>query len=378
MNILCVEQCANLGGGQRSLIDLLPAFSERGWRPYVALPGEGSFSEEVRQLGYSTDHLNCSRYASIRKPARQIWQYAYELPRLAHQIDNILCKRKIELLYVNGPRLLPPASWVARRRRIPLVFHCHNRLLQSSAVILCGESLRLSQAHVIACCQHAVKPLREYVRQDRLYVIYNGVSLMNGIPLRLPTALRRIGVVGRVEAEKGQLEFVRAARFVAQELADCRFTVIGAPMFTSSEYYNKVVAASEGLPIDFIGWQSDVSRLFSNLDLLVVPSTPYEATTRVILEAYSAGLPVVAFPSGGISEIVKNNQTGFLADGFTPEALAQRIVSVLRLSAVEVNAVVMRARKTWRESHTLDFYREQICDVLACAAKGVVDRRAAL
>ena len=41
-----------------------------------------------------------------------------------------------------------------------------------------------------------------------------------------------------------------------------------------------------------------------------------EATTRVILEAYSAGVPVVAFPAGGIPEVVENEQTGFLADGF--------------------------------------------------------------
>ena len=41
----------------------------------------------------------------------------------------------------------------------------------------------------------------------------------------------------------------------------------------------------------------------AGLDLLLVPSTGPEATTRVILEAYAAGVPVIAFPSGGIPEV---------------------------------------------------------------------------
>jgi len=41
----------------------------------------------------------------------------------------------------------------------------------------------------------------------------------------------------------------------------------------------------------------------ARLDLLLVPSTGPEATTRVIPEAYVAGVPVIAFPSGGIPEV---------------------------------------------------------------------------
>ena len=46
---------------------------------------------------------------------------------------------------------------------------------------------------------------------------------------------------------------------------------------------------------------------------------------RVVLEAFSAGVPVIAFPAGGIPEAVIDGETGFLTREFTAEALAARI-----------------------------------------------------
>jgi glycosyltransferase involved in cell wall biosynthesis len=366
VNILCIDQFSNLGGGQRSLLDMLPALSARGWRPSVATPGEGPFSAALRKRGYRTHTVACGIYASKKKPLAQVLKYAFELPRMVSSLAALTKADEIDLLYVNAPRLVPPAAWIAYRTGIPLVFHCHNRLLQHSAVTLTGQALELASAHVIACCQHAADPLREYVEPQRLHVLYNGVAETAGRP-RVSHRIRRIGVVGRVEVEKGQLEFVRAAKLVSKEFPDCRFAIVGAPMFSGTEYYGKVIASSEQLSVDFIGWQENMAKVYSDLDLLVVPSSASEATTRVILEAYSAGIPVVAFPVGGIPEILHNNQTGFLAEAATVEALAARILSVLRMDNSSVEMVVRRARREWRQRFTLQAYRDNVCNVLAQA-----------
>ena len=366
-NILCIEQFSSLGGGQRSLLDLLPAFRERGWRSAVAIPGNGPFLTIVRDHGYRTHSFVHRSYSSQKKPLRQLCRYALELPRLIKSLSELVEANGIDLLYVNGPRLVPPAAWVAWRRGIPLVFHCHNRLLQDSAITLTGLALELASAHVIACCQCAADPLREYVASERLRVLYNGVAKMASGCLELAARIRRIGVVGRVEEQKGQLQFVQAARLVVQNFPDCRFSVIGAPMFSGIDYYRQVVASSRGLPIDFIDWQDDTAKIYSNLDLLVVPSNSVEATTRVILEAYSAGIPVIAFRAGGIPEILQDDETGFLAEGTTAAALAQRISSVLQMDKARLEAVIKRARNEWRNRFTLEAYRDNVCSVLAQA-----------
>jgi glycosyltransferase involved in cell wall biosynthesis len=357
-----------LGGGQRSLLDLLPAFAARDWQALVIAPEEGPLTEAARTLGNRTECLRCRSYTSIRKPAWEFWQYACELPQLAGEIRQLVQANNINLLYVNGPRLLPPAAWISRQHSIPLVFHCHNRLLQPSAIFLAGEALQFASGRVIACCRYAAEPLRGYLKEASLSILYNGVRALNDFALRPTDKLRRIGVLGRIETEKGQMEFVRAAKFVLEEFPDCLFFIVGAPLFSNASYYNRVVAASQGLPIEFPGWQTDTSPVFAGLDLLIVPSTSFEATTRVILESYSAGVPVIAFPSGGIPEILDDGETGFLASAITPKALAERITSVLRMIPADVAAVVAKAYRKWRGYYTLEMYQERVCDVLSRAA----------
>ncbi len=121
-------------------------------------------------------------------------------------------------------------------------------------------------------------------------------------------------------------------------------------------------------PVDFIGWQEDLRAVYADLDLLVVPSSCLESTTRVILEAYSAGVPVVAFPSGGIPEIVKDNETGFLTVEPTAGALVSRIHALLEMENTELMKIIHRAREVWAQRYTLEIYREGVCDVLEHAA----------
>lgn len=373
VHILCVDQFSNIGGGQRSLLDILPAFSNREWGVSAAVPAEGPLTEKLRSIGVRTDHLACGSYSSKRKPLSQFVKYARELPKLVDALAGLVDTQKIDLLYVNGPRLVPAAAWVAWRKGIPLVFHCHNRLLQYSAITLTGQALELASAHVIGCCNYVTEPLRDYIAPERLHILYNGVAdMVRGARPCTREKSRWIGVVGRIEEEKGQLEFVQAARAVVQHHAECRFKIIGTPMFSGDDYNRKVVACSKGLPIDFLGWRDDVAGIYAELDLLVVPSFSLEATTRVILEAYSAGVPVVAFPSGGIPEILEDKVTGFLAGAPTAAALADRILSVLRMDKEELDPVIRRARNEWNKRFTLQAYRNGVCEVLAQALQPAI------
>ena len=365
MNILCVEQFANIGGGQRCLLDLLPGLSLRGWNTHVAIPGEGPLAQAVRALGVPLEWLPYRTYTSTRKPAREVVAYAREFPRLIQALEASVRRRRIGLLYVNGPRFLPAAAWVARKHSVPLVFHCHSRVYQRSAVLLAGKALQFSRARVIACCRHSVEPLRRYAKRNGIAIVHNGVSGGNALLPRVLNAPRRIGVVGRIEPEKGQMEFLAAARLILKQFPDCRFSIVGAPLFSDNDYYNKVVDASAGLPVRFSGWQEDVSSVFSELDLLVVPSTSEPGAPRVILEAYAAGVPVVAFPSGGIPEVLVDGETGFLAQSITPEALADRISAVLRMRPDAIAAITANAREAWEKNHTLELYRERVCQILS-------------
>jgi glycosyltransferase involved in cell wall biosynthesis len=221
--------------------------------------------------------------------------------------------------------------------------------------------MSLSSATVIGSCQFVLEPLRPFVGSGQIELVYNGVEKSLDAA-RTSACATRIGVLGRIAPEKGQLTFVEAARL----LPDCRFVICGAPLFgdrSAAQYFDRVRESATGLPVEFFGWRDDVGSVLSGLDLLVVPSSPAEATTRVILEAYAAGVPVVASSSGGIPEIVRDGETGFLVPPGNPARLAARIREALADPA-RLRVIAANAYAAWRERFTLGEYQRRILNIL--------------
>lgn len=85
--------------------------------------------------------------------------------------------------------------------------------------------------------------------------------------------------------------------------------------------------ADSGLPIRSVGLVNDdeaLARLYSACEVMVVPSEQ-EAFGKTLVEAMACATPVVAFASGGPLDIVDHEETGFLAEPSSVEALAQGV-----------------------------------------------------
>lgn len=88
--------------------------------------------------------------------------------------------------------------------------------------------------------------------------------------------------------------------------------------------------SSSGLTgkIFLTGFIPDAERYLKGFDVFVLPSLK-EGLPYTILEAMAAGLPVVATDVGGIPDLVKNRETGFLVPPRDPNALAEALKSVM-------------------------------------------------
>ena len=357
MNILFLDQFSDLGGAQRCLIELLPAIRDRGWRAHVAAPGNGALRNRSLALGATYRQIASGPFQSGGKSISDLFHFARELPKLANEIAALATNSQAQIVYVNGPRLLPAAS-LGLPDGIPLVFHCHSYLRQRYAAALAGISLASVEATVIASCRFVAGPLRPYVNSN---VIYNGVDSSCEAGPR--PATNRIGILGRIAPEKGQLDFLQAARLLP---SNYQFIICGAPLFSdpsSQSYFERVREQAAGLPVEFLGWRDDVPTVLSTLDLLVVPSAPGEATTRVILEAFAAGVPVVASNSGGIPEIISDGETGFLTPPSDPTKLAARILAAMTNPAA-LHRIAENARREVRERFTLEQYQARVMRIL--------------
>jgi glycosyltransferase involved in cell wall biosynthesis len=366
ISLLFLDQFNQLGGAQRCLLDLLPAFLEAGYRTHVAAPGDGPLADGARSRGAIVHQLPCGAYTSQVKSWPDVARFAVDLPRQVLGIASLVARHGIDLIYVNGPRLLPATAIGARGR--PVVFHAHSVVTQEAAARLTRWALRRTNANVIAACRFVLQPLAAIGDAGRSHVIYNGVAPVECVRRRRRNCDPwRVGVIGRIAPEKGQLEFVKAAKLVfRQRRWQCEFVVCGHALFSNPDYSLQVRSEAEGLPIEFTGWRDDIRGVLSSLDLVVVPSTEVEATTRVILEAFSAGVPVVAFRSGGIPEIVEDGVTGVLSAP-TARDLASKLLELFSNGGALLDALSARAQAAFAARFSLDRYRAEVLDTVGRA-----------
>ena len=95
----------------------------------------------------------------------------------------------------------------------------------------------------------------------------------------------------------------------------------------------------------------------------MVPSESVDANPRVIPEAYAAGVPVIAFDSGGIAELLVHQETGILVGERSPTALAAAILQAVRDPAA-LNRYALNAHQRWRDRYTLARFQSEVCGVL--------------
>jgi glycosyltransferase involved in cell wall biosynthesis len=368
MKLLLLDQFSDLGGAQHNLLELLPALRDAGWSALVGLPGDGVLFERVRAMGFQAERIACGPYESGRKSAADLGRFLAGTPRLAWQMRRMAQRMDADLVYLNGPRLLPAAALAGLGR--PVVFHSHSYLGSGAVRDMAAFGLRSTNARLVAQCEFVAAPWRPFLRPEHISVIYNGVAGPPRVLPRPPAGPPRVGCIGRIAPEKGQREFVAAAARIHQALPECRFTIYGAPLFGESaaaRYAEQVRTEAAGLPVEFAGWVDDIYTCMAQLDVLLVPSAGHEATTRVILEAFAAGLPVIAFSSGGIPEVVQDGVTGLLAN--TSEHMARLAIQLLTGDARRMISIARAAHEGWARRFTLDRYRRQMMSVIQAAAR---------
>jgi glycosyltransferase involved in cell wall biosynthesis len=87
--------------------------------------------------------------------------------------------------------------------------------------------------------------------------------------------------------------------------------------------------------VEFRGIVRDMTAVYREADILVLTSD-WEGTPNVVLEAMASGLTVVARPIGGVPEIIKHGETGFLTDTKDEDALADSMLKLINDSRLRM------------------------------------------
>lgn len=173
---------------------------------------------------------------------------------------------------------------------------------------------------------------------DKYAVAYPGVDSNRFHPTKRDEALRSslgaaptdclVGVVGRFDRQKGQLEFVQALKIISEKNVPFKAVMVGAPTIGENqnnydkEIFDYIKEHSLEHKIKFSGFIEDPSKLMASLDLFVLPSHQ-ETFGLVVLEAMASGTAVIATDAGGPPEILDEKSALFAPK--SPQSLANAL-----------------------------------------------------
>jgi glycosyltransferase involved in cell wall biosynthesis len=102
----------------------------------------------------------------------------------------------------------------------------------------------------------------------------------------------------------------------------------------------------------FLGYRPDLGDVLKVLNAVVVASV-VESFGRTALDGMAAGVPVLAVRAGGLIEVVRPGDNGFLMDSRAPEDIARGLEFIIGNPAA-VAAAVEGGYRTIREEYSLE------------------------
>jgi glycosyltransferase involved in cell wall biosynthesis len=350
MNIaLMVTRADPVGGAQIHVRDLAISARAHGHAPTVITSGTGPFLDDLRAEQIPVVVLR--HLAAPISPLRDLRAY--------HEVRKTLGDVQPDLVATHSSKAGILGRLVARQLRLPVVFTAHGWSFTPGIASLQASVYRGIE-RVAAPLSSKIITVSEFDRQlalkaritteDRVITVYNGIP---DVPLsrRANPAGEpvRLMMVARFEPQKDHATLLQALAGLIDR--SWELDLIGeGPLRSRME----ALSASLGLQsrVRFLGQRTDVDQCLAGAHVSVL-ATNWEGFPLTILEAMRAGLPVVASSVGGVSEAVRDQQTGFLvprADVPVLRSAIDRLLASPRLRA----EMGTHGRTVWEQNFTLE------------------------
>ncbi len=352
VKILFLNPCAQLGGAERCLLDVLASLraAKPAWQLHLIAAEDGPLLAAARDLGVFPECLpfprRLARLGSFQTRPRLFLSGVRAAPALLlyrARLRKAVRRVGPSVIHSNGLKMHLLAAW--NERRAPVVWHLHDylsrcgllaRALRRSAS-RCAGAVAVSRA--IATDAHRVLGASVLVR-----TILNGIDLQRFHPSGPRPFLRpgrphtvKIGLIATFARWKGHAVFLKALADPRVRELDIHAYVIGAPIYETAQSQHsaqELTAMAETLGlggrVTFTGFLSDSAPAMRALDIVVHASTAPEPFGLVIAEAMACGRPVIASEAAGAAELLIGDTACILTPPGDVDALADAISRLTR------------------------------------------------
>ncbi|MEN9614496.1 MAG: hypothetical protein RLZZ347_803 [Candidatus Parcubacteria bacterium] len=331
--ILYVITKGNLGGAQRYVFDLATGLPQKHCEVVVAIgTKDGSaLKDQLEAVGIRTIPLTAlGRDVSLSRDTesfRALWK--------------IITKERPDILHLNSPKAAGLGALAGRLLRVPqIIFTAHGwtwnedrptfqklliKLISWCTIILAHHTITISER------EREQALALPFVPSTKVTTIRNGVSKATPLPrhiseerLGVPFApsLITIGAIGELHKNKGFTYLLTGFAEAVKKLP-LRLIIIGEG--EERVPLTKLIAElgiSE--KVFLVGTHANASELLSAFDIYILSSIK-EGLPYVLLEAGSAGIPLISTDVGGVREIVDDMHNGMLIKAKNSDEIAHAI-----------------------------------------------------
>jgi len=369
MKILIISSLYGVSGGGAGIIThhLSHGLSALGNQVAVITTGTGydcSVSEEEAVSVYRFNPRNI--YLFEEKDFHPAWQKVlwqildvYNFPS-GKMIQQILKRESPDIIHIHKMRGFSGAVWLVAAQMFPgrVIQTCHDYESMSPDGLLRGSigkmalrqqwpvrgyqllrsKLSAGVSTVTAPSVHTLKRIKDSglfpFAHSKVVANTHGWSQDNLRSLHQKANNTSQGNIhflflGRLEREKGIIELCEAFLQTFKLHSTMHLTVAGWGTLDSAlqEKYGKFTNISLLGAVD----GKTKENVLARADVVVVPSLVEEVFGLVTIEAFAMGKPVIASNVGGIPELVRHGETGWLVEAGNVRMLAEQLMAVTRM-----------------------------------------------
>ncbi len=339
--ILFINHWAHtMGGAEHSLLDMLSFIASEAECHLVTVE-PGILVEKAEQSGVKCHIVPCPLKTQKLLRKNIIRTMLTSLPDILAYIRYVFSMRllvrhiKPQVIHANVPKshitlfLLQKFGY-----RKTCCFHIREIFERDSLPWKIYRLLFSKKQSVVLAISNHVFDMLPAKMQKAARVVYNGVFIRPAWPLRTRHNLQlKLCYVGRIVPWKGCEYLVEVVAYIKRHnpSAKVSLSLIGDTAYWPQGYRDELRALIQRSNLEEACFlfpnTTDVDSAYSTHHVFVNASHQ-EPFGRSIAEAQGAGLPVIAFESGALSEIVENGETGYLVPYGDVPAMATMVLKL--------------------------------------------------
>jgi glycosyltransferase involved in cell wall biosynthesis len=256
-------------------------------------------------------------------------------PRVAPRLRRLIQEREAALVHAH----LPSAGILARMvSSVPVIYTEHNLAHSYRAITRLANRLTYRWNQAVTAVSAAVAATVAEYPGPPAEIVPNGVAAT--VDRRASSRARaELGLgpddplvvhVGNIRPGKGHELLLEAAAELIERVPRATVVSIGGEKHPGTLDRLRQAASDRGLNgrLRFLGRRTDALAFTSAADVYVNPAE-IEGLPVGVLEAMSLGRPVVATNAGGVSSVVRHEETGLLVEPKNSRALAESIARLM-------------------------------------------------